>query len=364
MGGLYIHIPFCRTKCPYCDFVSETVQGDVPAEYLNAIHTELSMQESGLEISSVFFGGGTPSLINPEDLDGLLGRLDKHFRLTDPEITLEANADDVTAERVRQWKTLGINRLSIGVQSFCDETLQYLGRRHDAETARRACALVAERFDNWNMDLIFGARPVHEWIRTLEECQHFAPPHLSAYGLTYEDETPFRLRRDNEVDDAQWLDLYWKTDDLLPLMSRYEISNFSKSGFECRHTLIYWHNEEYIGLGAAAYGFQAGTRYRNCISWRDYMAEPGLKSDVNRLTCREMELETVIQCLRLRAGLSRRYYERRFGAPVETRFGDSLRQLVLAGLLVADSECYRPTRKGFEMNNEIGLALIDLENAE
>ncbi len=283
------------------------------------------------------------------------------FRLTeDPEITLEANPDDVTPGLLTAWQALGINRISLGVQSFDDMTLRYLGRRHDADGARRACGLVAEHFDSWNMDLMFGGRPVDAYPATLTECGSFAPPHVSSYGLTYEAGTPFGKRADEAVDDDTYLTLYTQTVERLRPLERYEVSNFARPGFACRHNLRYWHNDTYAGFGPGAYSFLDGVRARNHVKLEAYLAEPGGKTEALALSEREIRLETVIQYLRLADGLPRSVYVERFGNSVDEDFGDALQKLAERGLIEDTGDVIRPTARGFELNNEIGLALVEV----
>lgn len=276
----------------------------------------------------------------------------------DAEITIEANPDDVTAALVEGWKRVGINRVSLGVQSFDDATLRYLGRRHDAATAVRACGLVAGTFDNWGMDLIFGAQPVDAWPETLDQCVALQPKHVSAYGLTYELETPFAARSHDAVDDETWLRLYRQAAARLAEYDHYEISNYAMAGYHCRHNLIYWRNGEYAGFGAAAYSFIDSVRARNPADIERYTARPGLKEESICLTDREIRVETLIQHFRLREGIEKAAYARRFGCEIRPEFAAALDGLIERGLLWADEERIAPTARGFELNNEIGLAIV------
>jgi oxygen-independent coproporphyrinogen-3 oxidase len=357
--GIYIHIPYCRTLCPYCDFVKRRLpEGNVPEPFVDALCREIAACEGFDEAQSVFFGGGTPSLVAPVSLARVFEALRRRFRLREPEITLEANPDDVTPALADAWKNAGVNRVSLGVQSFDEEALRYLGRRHDADGARRACEIVADRFENWSMDLIFGAHPATSFDATLREAARFNPPHVSAYGLTYEPGTPFGRRAEEAIDEDAYLRLFWLAAELLPGIERYEISNFARRGFECRHNLVYWHNEEYAGFGPAAYSFVGGARARNLVALHEYLERPGAKAESLRLAEEEVRLETVIQHLRLRDGLPKAYYAARFGRSVRDDFGAVLDDLAARGLLAETDTVIRPTPRGFELNNEIGLALV------
>jgi len=367
--GIYIHIPYCRTICPYCDFVRHPTSCNIPSRFLEALKTEILSLPGSYSVKSVYFGGGTPSLMTSDQIAFILGVLASRFgiriaefsgeNLQPIEITMEANPDDVTASKVADWQALGINRLSLGVQSFSEEVLKYLGRRHDACTAVRACEIVAGIYRNWSMDLIYGALPVETWESTLCMCKTFQPPHVSTYGLTYEKGTPFEARQDEKIEDDVSLELYRQAERELGTYFHYEISNFAKAGFEARHNLVYWTNEEYAGFGPGAYSFLENVRSRNEIDLDKYIISPCGKSERLNLSNYEVEVETLIQHFRLARGLDKSYYERRFGHPVTMRFGEKLQVLIQRGLLVEDEYAIRPTSLGFELNNEIGLVLVD-----
>jgi len=357
--GVYVHIPYCRTICPYCDFVKRPIKGAVPKAFLDALREEIASFEGDPDVDGVFFGGGTPSLIAVDDFASIMDALRARFRFTpDAEVTLEANPDDVTGDLIDKWLACGVNRVSLGVQSFNDETLRYLGRRHDADGARRACALVAERLANWNMDLIFGAPPFTAWRTTLETCRSFHPAHVSAYGLTYESGTPFGKRANEAIDDDTYLVQFHDIDEVLDAYERYEVSNLARDAHRCALNLRYWHNEEYAGFGPAAYSFLRNVRSRNCVKTEDYLSVPGSKQEMLQLTEEEVRIETLIQHFRLKAGLQRDYYRARFGRSLESDFGPVIQALVERGLLEEDNAVVRPTQRGFELNNEIGLALV------
>jgi len=358
--GVYIHIPFCRTRCPYCDFFSTAIPGAVPSDYVNALCREiLGFPKEGEEVGAVFIGGGTPSLLTRGELSRLLDCLNRKFLFAgDAEITIEANPDDVELAVLRSWRRMGVNRLSLGVQSFNDFTLRYLGRRHNAAAAFEACRAGAEHFSNWGMDLIFGAPPVEAWPDTLEQCVELAPNHVSTYGLTYEPGTQFEARAGEAVDDETWLQLYRQAEANLSEYRHYEISNYALPGYECRHNLIYWRNEPYAGFGAGAYSFIDGVRARNAADVERYVAKPGTKEESVELTPREIRVETLIQHFRLLDGLEKAAYAQRFGQEVRPEFSKPLDDLVKRGLLWENEERIAPTQLGFELNNEIGLELV------
>ena len=359
MIGVYLHIPFCRLLCPYCDFVKRPYKGAAPDRFVDALVTEIERFEGPREACSVFFGGGTPSVLTREELERIFSALRQRFTVApDAEIGFEANPDDITPEALAAWRELGINRLSVGVQSFDDGALTYLGRAHGAKAAHQACEWTAEAFSNWGMDLIFGAYPVESWGRTLAACRAHAPPHISTYGLSYEPKTPFIKRADEAVDDDIYIAQYEAAHTAFENHLHYEISNFALPGYESQHNLLYWRNAEYAGFGPGAYSFLDGIRSRNLSRFRDYERDPGGKSEALKLTPAEIRVETVIQHLRLCEGIDKKVYIERFGRPVEADYGEAIRDLVERGLLEDEDGRIRPTLKGFEQNSEIGLALL------
>lgn len=358
MFGVYLHIPYCRTLCPYCDFVKVRSRTSVPMPFVEAVCREIQAFEGPRTAGSVFFGGGTPSMLTEEGLGRVMEALYARFDLSGAEISLEANPDDVTVPLVKAWRALGINRASLGVQSFDRAVLKYLGRRHDDDSARRACEIIGSHFDTWSLDLIFGAPPIEAWSATLAETVAIDPPHVSAYGLTYEPGTPFEKRADRAISEEDSLAMFRAAEEALGAYDHYEISNYAKPGHHSRHNLIYWHNGEYAGFGTGAYSYVNGVRARNVTSVDAYLAAPGEKDESLRLVEEEMRLETLIQHFRLRSGLEKAAYRRRFGRDVNEDFGEAITGLVARGLLADEGDVIRPTDEGFYLNNEIGLALI------
>ncbi len=358
MLGIYLHIPYCKTLCPYCDFVKERSRTHVPDAFVAAVCQEIEAFEGPRKAESVFFGGGTPSMLSEAGLEAILEALHRRFDLAGAEITLEANPDDVTDDLVQHWHRAGINRVSLGVQSFEEKVLRYLGRRHDANSARRACDIVGNRFDTWSLDLIFGAPPVEAWAATLDEAVAIGPPHLSAYNLTYEVGTPFEKRADQAIPDDIALQMFREAEERLVGFDHYEISNYAKPGHQSRHNLIYWRNEDYAGFGTGAYSYIDGVRARNAVTTDEYLRNPGEKTESEAIDDNATRLETLIQHFRLEVGMEKDYYQQRFGHPVEEDYGTVLNELYDRGLLAQDASRIWPTPEGFYLNNEIGLALI------
>lgn len=357
--GIYVHVPYCRVACPYCDFVKKPIVGAVPSGFAGAVAEEIRSFEGPDVAGSIFLGGGTPSLLEIESLKVIFDAARERFGLVEAEVSIEANPDDVTEDVLSQWRNLGVTRVNLGVQSFDDRVLRYLGRYHDADRARWACEMVAARFENWGIDLIFGAPPVAAWDATLSECLSFDPPHVSTYGLTYEEKTPFWKRRHEALDGDSSLELYRRGIEMLGAYEHYEVSNFAKEGFHSVHNQIYWRNEEYAGFGPGAYSFVNGVRARNSTKINAYVEKPGEKVEELQLSDLEIRVETLIQHFRTRRGLSLEAYRARFGRSMEQDFGKTLSTLDERGLLVNDGAFYRPTCAGYELNDEIGLALVE-----
>ena len=279
--GLYIHVPFCRTKCPYCDFYSITDETLISA-YLAALDLEARLYRDQFPaFDSLYLGGGTPTLLDGAQLGALVDNLRRHFHFAaDTEFTIEANPDDLTAEKLRLFKDLGVNRVSLGVQSLNDAELRFLGRRHTARQARRALELAREAgFGNLSVDLIYGLPGQQEetWIRTLEQVLEFSPEHLSCYQLTLAPDTPLGRRAargelkplGEEAERAFFL----LTARFLADRGfiQYEVSNFAREKrCFCRHNLKYWRHAPYLGLGPGAHSFNGSRRWWNFSSVQQY----------------------------------------------------------------------------------------------
>ncbi len=318
--GIYIHIPFCHSKCPYCDFHSVTESDDTIDEYIKALVAELHMQAGcgvGKKIASIFIGGGTPSLLKTAHVNRILDACRKNFT-TQPnvEITMEANPESASLSKLRGYRKAGVNRVSIGVQSLSDRTLASLGRLHSADQGRGAVAKAFDAgFTNVSADFIFGApdQSAAEWRGEIEEAAGWGLQHISCYQLTAEPGTPLGNAMDKghtelSKDGAQMFDIAEKV-----LRKRgyrhYEISNYAMPGYECQHNLGYWEWRNYLGVGAAAHSFIDGARWANIKSIDSYisrMAES--KSAIYRretLTAEMIQAERLMLGLRLKKGVAR-----------------------------------------------------------
>ena len=262
--GVYVHVPFCHHKCDYCAFATFTDRAHLIDRYLAALHTEIERTDIP-EASTIFVGGGTPSLVDP---DALVRVLDAIPRTNDAEFTVECNPDDVNRAMLDTFRTIGINRISLGMQSASPHVLASLGRTHSPDNVARAVeAIGAAGFDTFNLDVIYGGagETLDDWTSTVERVVALGAPHVSAYGLTVEAGTVLATQPDRHPDDDDQADKYDRVDDLLAAagLANYEISNWAKPGHECRHNAVYWSGGDYAGFGSAAHAHRNGRRSWN-----------------------------------------------------------------------------------------------------
>jgi putative oxygen-independent coproporphyrinogen III oxidase len=310
--GVYLHVPFCRTRCRYCDFYRVGENGPRQASFLDALHREIDgwPAHHGRAVDSIFFGGGTPSLLTPEQIARVVAHLGQRFAVAaDAEITAECNPSDLSPERLAAYRAAGLNRLSLGVQSLSDRELRLLGRRHHAERARDCVRWAREAgFDNLSLDLMLAIPGQTEasFARTLEGAIALEPDHLSLYLLEVhaQSEMDF-LRRERPRlfpgEEAQRRRYLRAADRLTEVgFSHYEISNFCRPGRESRHNLKYWRCDDFLGLGPAAHSCMEGRRFRHPPDLEAYLANPGA---VEAMPC-DLESERVFLGLRLSEGVA------------------------------------------------------------
>ena len=376
--GVYVHWPFCGAKCPYCDFNSHVRRQIPEADWLDAIGKELDFAASevipaGAVVSSVFFGGGTPSLMNPSTVGAVLDRISANWVLQrNAEVTLEANPSSAEAGRFRGYRTAGVNRLSLGVQSLDDAALRFLGRLHDSADAKRAVAFATDTFERVSLDLIYGrpGQSVAAWRTELGDALTLGTEHLSLYQLTIEDGTPFsamvRTGALTPMPDEPAAELFEETQGVMDRagLPAYEISNHARPGCECRHNLLYWQYGNYLGVGPGAHGRMtreraplSTTTERNPERWLARVASDGRGFDLfEPLTLKEAAYEHLLMGLRLREGLDRRQYHARWGRSLGE---EDLRKLADARLIEYDEIRVRVTPGGRIVLNAIVAALAD-----
>ena len=366
--GLYIHIPFCKSKCIYCDFYSLPNSEEKMDRYVSVLCrqlAEIAPRAAAHEVDTVYFGGGTPSWLGEKRLRQILKTVEKRYRLAKkPEITLEANPDSAGDWKVlRTLRRAGFNRLSLGVQSADDEQLKILGRPHTFAQAEEAAAAARRaKIKNLSLDLIYGlpGQTLESWKETLEKAAALSPEHLSCYGLKVEEGTPLRdmLETLDLPDDDAQADMYlWTVERLEELGYRqYEISNFAKPGYESRHNLKYWTLGEYAGFGPGAHSDLGDVRYAYIRDLDAYClgveAQGDILSENERIPPRERDVEYLMLGLRLAKGVSRQEFEYRFRLP----FGPvqaALERFERSGHAVLRSGRWHLTPEGFLLSNQI-----------
>jgi len=372
--GLYIHVPFCERKCPYCDFNTYAGLQRLYAPYARALAREITLAGEALShppARTVFLGGGTPTVLPTELLGEILEAVRRAFALLpDAEITAEANPGTVDRARFAGLRALGVNRLSMGAQSFHDDELRFLGRIHSAEDVERAFAAArAAGFDNVNLDLIYGlpGQPVDKWRRTLAQAVALGPEHISCYALTVEAGTPLACwveeGRVPPPDDDLAADLYEEAEASLAAAGyeHYEISNWARQAeadYRAQHNLIYWRNEPYLGFGAGAHSSLGGRRWWNVRAPEAYIRrlESGEGVTEGEETIDETLAmgETMMLGLRLvQEGVSREAFAKRHGRDLEEVYADELQELERWGLIERSRARVRLTRRGRLLGNQV-----------
>ncbi len=373
LPGLYLHIPFCLRKCAYCGFYSQTDLAQIPA-FLTALRREIAIYAEGAgPFDSLYIGGGTPSILGAAELERLLGDLRGAFPITsDAEITIETNPGDVTRELLAALRRAGVNRLTIGCQSFSDEILQFLGRRHTAEQAVEAVSLARETgFDNIGIDLIYGiptpsGSAFADWLAALQKAIVLRPEHLSCYQLTIEPQTPLADRIAGEGlclpgEEAQ-ARYFFRTSEILTEAGygHYEISNFAREDrFRSRHNGKYWDHTPYLGLGPAAHTFDGRLRRWNHRSVAHYLSDlaagkrPVAESEL--LTDAERCLEAFFLGLRTSRGIHLETFRKRYGLDLRKEKGTMLTKLAQEGLVEVQNGFLQPTRAGMAVADSLAL---------
>lgn len=366
--SLYVHLPWCLRKCPYCDFNSHEKKDGVPEQrYVDAVIADLEASLPfiwGRRVHTIFIGGGTPSLFSPEAIERLIADIRARLPLEPGcEITLEANPGTFERERFRAFRAAGVTRLSVGVQSFDDAKLKALGRVHDGEQARAALTEAREAFDTFNLDLMYAlpGQTLAELQADLDTALGFEPPHLSIYHLTIEPNTFFAKHPPQVPDDdlaSDMLDLI--AERTAPAgLQRYEVSAFARPGHRCRHNLNYWEFGDYLGIGAGAHGkISFPHRVVRQIRYRDperYMAaalEGSAIAQDDEIARADLPFEFMLNALRLKEGFELASFTERTGLPL-TAIARGLAEAESRGLLQRDFTHAGPTARGFDFLNDL-----------
>jgi oxygen-independent coproporphyrinogen III oxidase len=374
--SLYVHIPYCESKCPYCDFNSYAVKGWPEAEYTQALIAELRAGAAQApwasdSIRTVFFGGGTPSLFKPASLERVLEEADRLFGIeSDAEITAEANPGTVDSRKLRGMRAAGLNRISFGAQSFNPGTLLFLGRIHSAlQTVTAVEQARAAGFTQLNLDLIFAVpgQNLDDVAADIDAAAALGPDHISAYNLTFEEGTAFgaalKAGRMAPLADERQAEMYAMVRSRLPQLGypMYEISNYSHPGCEARHNLTYWRGQSYLGIGAGAHSYAAdgaaGRRWWNerlPATYIERASKSGAAQAGNEtLDAAVSASEFTFLNLRLTQGLELRRFTERFGVTFEERFGRVLERLIEGGLLLHEEGRVRLSSRGLELADSV-----------
>lgn len=371
MFGLYLHIPFCEKKCSYCDFYSIESTEHIHA-FVRTLVQEIDLRSTSDIATSVFFGGGTPSLLSPADMATIISKLRNSYAIAeDAEWTMECNPGTVTLERLEAYRASGINRLSFGVQSFTASELMFLDRIHNADEADAAMSLArAAGFGNVNMDLMFAVpgQTMETLNYNLLRMLSLEPDHISAYSLIYEHGTPLyaRLKKgliipQNEEVDAEMYALVIATLTAAGY-EQYEVSNFARTGKQCRHNLTYWHGDNYLALGPSAHGYIDNIRYwnhRSLSAWTSKVHE-GVLPEANReaLTPHEQLVELLFLTLRA-DGVPLAEFQSRFDIDLRSLLQPDLGHWFDAGFVIDNGITLRLTGEGYRVCDEITLKMIE-----
>lgn len=368
--AVYIHWPFCKSKCPYCDFNSFEGSGIDHARWRNALLRELdhfANETKGRPVGSLFFGGGTPSLMEPETVAEIISSINGPS--DDVEITLEANPTSSEAGRFKEFRDAGVNRLSLGVQSFDDDALGFLGRTHSAAEAREAIELAARIFPRYSFDLIYArpAQTLTQWLSELSQALEFAPSHLSAYQLTIEPGTRFFAQGVAHAPDEAAATLFEATQDALARLPAYEISNHAKPGHECRHNLAYWRGDDYVGVGPGAHGRLSRNRVTDAVrqirdpaKWLRAVEKDGHGTSERRpLDPTERAEELLLSGLRTTEGIGRARFTACCGLDLDVVIDqNAVEELSAAGFVETNTTHLRATPAGRQRLNAVLSRLL------
>jgi len=371
MAGLYIHIPFCKQACHYCDFHFSTNQ-DQRTRLCQAIAKEINLQHSYLDnepIHTLYFGGGTPSLLSGEELNIIFESVHSHFVVDDDaEVTMEVNPDDLTTDKLKELKNFGVNRLSVGIQSFNNPTLTFFNRAHSGEQAIESIHRARTAgFDNISIDLIYSVPGQAEdiWKKDIEQAVALRPEHISSYSLTIEEKTAFgkwqKTGRIKPLDENKAVADFEVLMDMLNSSGyeHYEISNFSKPGFHSKHNSSYWRQRKYLGLGPSAHSYNGETRQFNVANNSHYInaiIKGEVPFEIEQLSRENKINEYIITTLRTKWGCDLSYLEKNFGYSIfETPI---LQKLLVQELIVLNKTIMTLTKKGKMLADQVAIELF------
>ncbi len=353
--NVYIHIPFCKSKCNYCSFVSFTAL-ELKKEYLNALSGEIKNVYRGEKLNTLYFGGGTPSILTPQEFSGII----KLFQInSDAEITAELNPENITYEYLEKLKQTGINRLSFGCQTFDDKILKLIGRRHTSQDVKNTL-LYAEKagFENINLDFIYGLpqQTIEDFKNDLSIASSLNIKHISLYGLKIEKNCYFYNNLPENLPDGDTqADMYLKAIEIMNKgeFEHYEISNFARKGFESKHNLNYWNNNTYYGFGAAAHGYSNDVRYSNTSNLKEYILNPISNKNTHKLTVQEQLEEEIFLGFRKMTGINIEKINKKFNIDFRQKYAKILDKYLSYQYLSETNEGFKLTDNGILVSNII-----------
>ncbi|MCC0647002.1 radical SAM family heme chaperone HemW [Clostridioides sp. ZZV15-6598] len=391
MLGLYIHIPFCVKKCKYCDFNSYKMDLDSKKRYIEDLKIEMELYSNKLNrddkyknkedfnldkndiITSIFIGGGTPSILTSEEIREVFVSIKEKFNIyKNAEITIECNPGTLTLEKLETMKEVGINRLSIGLQAVQEKHLNFIGRIHSyKEFEKNYMDALSVGFKNINIDLMYSLpnQTLCDWKETLERITDLNPTHISAYSLILEEGTElYNMYENNQfdlIDENIDIEMYEYTINYLKSKgyNQYEISNYSQEGYNCKHNILYWECEHYIGLGAGASGYIDNNRYNNLESLEDYhlsliKREKPIRDSEN-LSIKDMIEEKIFMGLRMNRGIKFKDFEKKFGIDFREKYSKQIEMLLARRLINQNFEGIQLTQKGREISNSIFIEFME-----
>ncbi len=366
MTSLYIHLPFCESKCYYCDFCSGKYSNDVIEKYFDKLVDEITLSRITDNIETIFIGGGTPSSVSSAYIGKITDAIYKNYSIADnAEISIECNPNSLTIDKANDYKGFGINRVSLGVQTTSNELLKAIGRIHNFTEYQRAAEIIATKFNNYNFDLMLGLpnQSLKDVEKTLIDVLKYNPPHISAYSLILEPSTPLAKMVADKTISLPNDDFVVKQYDLVHRMlekiniKRYEISNFAKPQFECKHNRNYWACGEYLGFGISAHSYKSGVRFSNTSDMKEYI-NGTTKLFEETLTLQEKKEEMIMLALRTGQGLDLNQYSQNFGENLLQQKKKQIANLQKANLIVVDEKNLKIAPNAFYISNSIIEELI------
>ena len=371
--SLYVHVPWCIRKCPYCDFYSHAILTPIPEElFLAAMHKDLDSSLSlvrGRQISTVYIGGGTPSILSAQCIKKLMHGIRERLLIApNAEITIEANPGTFDREKVQAYREAGINRLSLGIQTFSQKHLEFLNRMHDAEQANDAITTAREYFDNINFDFMYGLpdQTMDDLERDLNLAVSYAPEHLSFYHFSIEPDTEFERAPPELPDDDSVADMQDRVEAALAIAGyeKYEVSAFAKPGHQCRHNVNYWQFGDYLSIGAGSHSKLTGdgkvvrqTRYADPVEYMQQALKGNAVDQQHALTNEDLAFEFMLNALRLKKGFYPEMFEERTALSLEAIY-PCLKKAEKGGLLYRDPTIIRPTEKGMQFLSDLKLMFL------